>query len=150
MEIEKLKSFFENNDLAKKAARSLKDGRQIEIVIDDAPFTFEKVAGNNTLKDGPSENADICFHIPSNAAEQLLTREFKTVGEVGIFIFEKMLASDPSHKVRAKVKAGILSLVMGGYLGVLAEGGADVAKFLAGRGLTNPSKIKDAIAKLRG
>jgi hypothetical protein len=37
-----------------------------------------------------------------------------------------------------------------GYLGVLASGGADIAKYLATKGLGSPAKIKEAIGKLRG
>ena len=145
----KLTSFFEHGPMAKKAAHSLKDGREIQLLVANSPFRFFKENKNNRIEAGNCASPDIIFEISALACEELVTRDFKTVGEVGIFIFEKMITNDPAHKVKAKVRAGVISLVMGGYLGILGEGGAEVAKYLAQKGLTNPSKIKDAIAKLR-
>lgn len=147
--MDKIKVFFEENALAQQAAHSIKNGREIGLVIDGVPYTFKKDASKNRIESGKSSSPDLIFEIPKQAAEELFSNSFTSVGAVGIFIFEKMLASDPQHKVKARVHAGFLSLMTGGYLGVLAAGGAEVAKFLAQKGLSNPSKIKDAIAKLR-
>lgn len=148
--MDKIKSFFEENTLAQQAAYSIKNGREISLVIDGNSYIFKKEDSKNKVEPGNSSSPDLVFEIPKQAAEELLSKSFESVGAVGIFIFEKMLSSDPEHKVKARVKAGFLSLMTGGYLGVLAAGGVDVAKFLAQKGLSNPSKIKDAITKLRG
>ncbi|MBI2604625.1 MAG: hypothetical protein HYW49_00960 [Deltaproteobacteria bacterium] len=151
------KGFFEENDLAKKAAKSIKDGREIEILVPDAgpvsdaplKFTFTKESGRNVLRDGAPTSPDLTFTLPKAAADEILTTPFESVGQVGLRIFEKMLSSDPKQKVRAKVHVGFLSLLSGGYLGVLVSGGGDVARFLASKGLSSAGKIKDVVSKMK-
>ncbi len=151
------KVFFEENELAKKAAASIKDGREIEILVPDAGpaseaslmLTFTKESGRNVLRDGAPANPDLTFTIPKAAADEILATRFESVGQVGLRVFEKMLSSDPKQKVRAKIHVGFLSRLSGGYLGVLAAGGGEVARFLASKGLSSAGKLKDVVSKMR-
>lgn len=149
-----LKNFFESNPLAQKAADSIKNGRQIAITITGdstkTEFTFTKESGKNVLRDGAASSPDLTFTIPEASAQELVTKNFENVGKVGLHIFEKMLSNDPNQKIHAKIHAGFLGLMTGGYLGVLTSGGADVAKFLATKGLGSAGKLKDTISKMRG
>jgi hypothetical protein len=145
-----LKAFFEDGNLAKLAAASIRDGRQIALKVGSAEYTFTRERGSNLLREGAAPHPDFTFVIPEASARELVTRSFETVGQVGLHIFEKILSNDPDQKIRVKLEVGLLSVVTGGYLGVLGSGGADVAKFLATRGLGNLGKLKDAIAKMRG
>ncbi|MEW6058211.1 MAG: hypothetical protein AB1540_16535 [Bdellovibrionota bacterium] len=149
-----LRAFFEKNSLAQQAAQSIKNGREIQLVITtdgkESSYVFSREKNTNTLREGKPQNPDLTFFLPKPVAEELVAKKFNTVGQVGLHIFEKMLCNDPNQKVRAKLHVGILSLMTGGYLGVLTAGGADVAKFLATRGLGNMGKLKDAISKMRG
>ena len=47
------------------------------------------------------------------------------------------------------VFVGPFDFLTHGYLGILPLGGATVMKFLASKGFTGISKIRDAISKLR-
>lgn len=149
-----LRAFFEDNELAKRAADSIRNGREIAIVIrssnQSASYTFTKESGRNVLRDAPAAHADLTFTIPEESARELVTAKFESVGQVGLHIFNKMLSNDPNQKITAKLHAGMLSLVAGGYLGVLTAGGSEVAKFLATKGLGNVGKIKDALSKMKG
>jgi hypothetical protein len=149
-----LKSFFEENKLAQDAAASLKNGREIGLAItangQTTTYTFAREDGHNVVRDGAPKSPDFTFTIPEAAARELVAKKFETVGQVGLHIFEKMLSNDPNQKIRAKLQTGALSLVTGGYFGVLTAGGSEVAKFLATKGLGNMGKLKDAIGKLRG
>lgn len=149
-----LKVFFESGELAKKAASSIRNGREIALNVKSGDaqvgYTFTKESGNNVLREGESAHPDVVFILTEAAAKDLVTRKFDTVGQVGLHIFEKILSNDPNQKIQIRLKAGVLSLVTGGYFGVLTAGGADVAKFLATRGLGSMGKLKDAISKLRG
>lgn len=162
--LNELKKFFEDHPLAHKAANSIKNGREIAVVVTKgdqktldahAPlarttYTFTKVDGRNVLNEQAAASPDITFTMPETAARELVTKNFDTVGQVGLHIFEKMLSNDPSQKIHAKIHAGFLSLMTGGYLGILTSGGGDVAKFLASRGLGSAGKLKETISKLKG
>lgn len=149
-----LKDFFENNPLAQRAADSIKNGREIAVVVTNGDqktnYTFAKESGRNVFRDSAASSPDLTFTIPQASAQELVTKKFDTVGQVGLHIFEKMLSNDPSQKIQAKIHAGFLGLMTGGYLGVLTAGGTDVAKFLASKGLGSAGKIKDTISKMRG
>lgn len=149
-----LKSFFEANSLAIKAADSIKNGRQIGVVVtagdQKTEYTFLKEKGANVLREGAASSPDLTFTIPEASAKELTTKKFETVGQVGLHIFEKMLSNDPSQKIHAKIQAGFLGLMTGGYLGVLTAGGGEVAKFLATKGLGSAGKLKETISKMRG
>jgi hypothetical protein len=149
-----LKAFFEENPLAHKAADSIRNGRQIALEVPGDGTTkvyiFTKEGGKNVLREGDAQSADVIFTIPVDSAQELVTRKFDSVAQVGLHIFEKILSNDPKQKIQIRLKTGVLSLIAGGYLGVLTAGGGDVAKFMASRGLGSMGKIKDAITKLRG
>lgn len=151
---DELRAFFETGELARKAADSIRNGREIALVIQSPDraqsYTFTKEGGRNVLRDGAPAHPDLTFTLPEAAMRDLVTRKFENVGQVGLHIFEKILSNDPQWKIRVKLEIGVLSLITGGYLGVLAAGGGEVAKFLASRGLGSMGKIKDAISKLRG
>lgn len=152
--LNELKKFFEESPLAQKAADSIKNGREIAVIVTNAgqstAYTFTKVSGRNVLNEQAASSPDLTFTMPEPAARELVTSNFETVGQVGLHIFEKMLSNDPSQKIHVKIHAGFLSLLTGGYLGVLTSGGGDVAKFLASRGLGNMGKLKETISKLKG
>lgn len=153
--LNELKKFFEENTLAHQAAASIKNGREIEIIVvtsnkERLEYTFKKDSGKNKIEQTKSTNADLSFVMPEAAILDIVNSQFDSVGQVGLRIFEKMLSNDENHKITAKLNCGILSLLAGGYLGVLTAGGSDVAKFLATKGLGNMGKLKDAISKMKG
>ena len=102
------------------------------------------------LRDGEPKSPDVVFIMPVAAARDLTSKKFDTVGQVGLHIFEKILSNDPTQRIQIRLKSGVLSLVTGGYFGVLTAGGAEVAKFLATKGFGSMGKLKDAISKLKG
>ncbi len=146
-----LKTFFETSPLARDAAQSLRDGRQIEIQLLNSgeKFTFEKIKGAPRFTNSPAAKADITFKIPDSVAQELATKAFPSVGQVGLFLFDSITSSDIAKKTQVSLHCGALSLVTGGYFGILTSGGAEVAKYLATKGLGNLGKIKDAIARMR-
>lgn len=148
--LHELKSFFEANPLAAQAAASIRNGRCIALEVEGKSYTFTKESGRNVLREGAPSSPDLTFFMPEAMVRELVTKEFATVGQVGLHIFDKMLSNDPSHKVRVKLQIGVLSLVTGGYLGVLTAGGGEVARYMASKGLGNMGKLKDAISKLKG
>lgn len=151
--LNEMKAFFEGSPLAQRAAESIRSGREIalEVKIGESVdvFTFAKEKDRNILRQGAPTSPDLVFTLPETAAKELVTKQFDTVGQVGLHIFEKMLSNDPSQRIQVKVKAGVLSLVTGGYFGVLTAGGSEVAKFLGSKGLGSLGKLKETISKLK-
>ena len=148
-----MQRFFETNDLAKKAADSIKDGREIAVIITDTgtsfPYTFSKSGGQNVFKETAASRPDVTFTIPVASGREITETSFTSVGQVGLRIFEKIISPDPAQKIHVKIHTGFLSLLTGGYLGVLTSGGSEVAKFLASKGLGSMSKVKDTISKMQ-
>lgn len=152
--LSELKAFFVDSDLSKKAAGSIRNGREIGLEITRKTgtaeqYTFTKEGGRNVLREGAASSPDVIFVLPEVAANELVTKDFATIGQVGLHIFEKILSNDPDQKIQIRLKAGVLSLVTGGYFGVLTSGGSDVAKFLASKGLGSMGRLKDAVSKLK-
>lgn len=145
--LDKLQAFFEENKLALRATESIKDGRQVGLTIlptnggNPSTFTFTKENGKSIFRTGKPDNPDFSFELQEAAADELTSRSFQSVGQVGLFLFEK--------KIKINLHIGFLALMSNGYLGVLSAGGADIAKFLASRGLGSLGKLKDAIHNLR-
>ena len=154
---EALKIFFELNPLSVQAAESLHTEREISLEILDNNlerhfFTFSKnaISKKNTLESRKSEKPDFSFEIPEKIALELTQRNFSTIAEVGLFIFEKMLSNEVESKIRAKASIGFLAFLTSGYPGILTSGGIQVAQFLASKGFGNVSKIKEALSRLKG
>ena len=153
MMFNELQGFFQSNPLSQKAADSIKDGREIAILVTDGenefPYTFAKESGKNAFRNSPAVRPDVTFRIPVASVREIVEAKFESVGQVGLRIFEKIISSDPGQKIQVKLHTGFLSLLTGGYLGVLTSGGTDVAKFLASKGLGSMSKVKDTISKMQ-
>ncbi len=136
-----------------RAAYSIKDGREIEILIIDGPakmsYTFTKKGGKNLVLEGVPSSADLTFTLPKKSADEIIHSEFDSIGQIGLRIFEKMLSEHEDQKIKVKLHAGFLSLMTGGYFGVLTAGGSEVASFLAMKGLASMGKIKDTISKMK-
>ena len=151
------KTFFEDSPLALKAAHSIKDGKEIALTIvsknaehSEEHLTFVKIKGQNRIEERQSRRADLTFIIPHASALDLVTQEFDTVGQVGLFIFDRIITDDSTQKIQVKLNCGVLSLMTGGYLGILGAGGTEVAQYLATKGLGSLGKIKETISKLKG
>lgn len=97
----------------------------------------------------PSENPDMTFRVPLSALKRLAEDPTDDIGEIGIAIIKAMVEADSSSRITAKVHIGPFDLLLRGYLSVLPLGGPGVMKYLASKGFTGISKIKEGIAKMR-
>jgi len=145
----KLKTYFEEMPAAVDAATPLKDGVEIELVIEGHSFTFKKESKKNRFMPGAPETPDVVFTLTKIAAEKIITSNAATVGEIGIDILKLIVSKDPSEKVRVASRVGPLTLIRNGYLNVIGKGGGTVAKFLAQHGLGSLGKIKNFISSIK-
>lgn len=147
---EKLKLLFQK-EVVQRATKPLRTGVEIAVYIDgNGPVTLKKTADSLLAEDRVPQSADMSFWVTTQALQELLKQESSDIGEVGVSILKLMAHSDPQLKMKAKVHIGAFNLMRNGYLLVLPLGGGTVMKFLASKGLTNLSKIKDAISSLKG
>lgn len=142
-------ALFFTGGLAETAARGLKESAVISLVIDAEEFTFRRRDGRNRFQPGEAADPDIRFWVPAGAMQKLLLPQGKTIGEVGIRIFELVLSDDTELKIKFKVRAPFLRLWKRGYFTVLAAGGPSVAKFLASHGWGSLPRLREQIAQWR-
>jgi hypothetical protein len=153
---ERFRDYFER-DIAAKAAGPLANGVEIELSIaehgaDPEPenvFTFTKSGGKNVLNPDPAADPQILFTMTPRAAETVLSDSATDIGHLGVGILKLIVSADANHRISIKLKTGFLTLFSKGYFGVVAAGGAQFASFLASRGLSGMSAIKDALKKMR-
>lgn len=146
---DKLKSLFQK-DVVQRATQPLRKGVEIAIFIDgNGPVTLKKEPQTMAVEDRPPANPDMSFWTTSKGVETLLQIDTSDIGEMGVAIMKLMASSDPELKMKTKVHIGAFNLIRNGYFLVLPLGGSTVMKFLASKGITNISKIKDAISSLK-
>ncbi len=145
--LDRLKYFFENTEVARKATRPLAPDAQVALKLDGGEAHFTMTGGKPQVVDGPAPKPDFTLTLPDGAVERLTSLESDDVGEFGIEFFKLVLEHDPKLKAHVKIDASTGQLLSHGYLGVLAIGGMKVSWWLLKNGVRNP---KAAIDKLRG
>jgi hypothetical protein len=145
--LELLGRFFATAPAARRAVRPLAPGARVALLLDEGPAGFTLVAGAPHLAAGALEDPDFTLRLPRAAVERLAALPGVDVGATGLAFFRLVLERDPSLHVGVSVQGATSRLVARGYLAVLALGGARVALWLVGRGVTSPARL---IEKLRG
>lgn len=134
-----------------KGTAPLRKGVEIGIYLDDkGPITLKKEEDSLAVLSAAPKNPDLSIWVTLPALEYLANHSTEDVGEMGVEILKLMAHKDPTLKMRVKLHIGIFNILRNGYLNILPLGGGTVMKFLASKGLTNISKIKDALSSLRG
>ncbi len=146
--LEKFDTYFAR-PVAERAASSLKDSAKIALLVGDESFTFARVSGKNAISAGAPSDPDLIFSLTPPAAEAILNDPASEIGPIGVNIAKLVFSADPAVKVRLQIKAGFLTLWSRGYFGVLTAGGAELAAFLASRGLGGLDAIRSALKKMR-
>jgi hypothetical protein len=148
-------SYFDR-EVAQRAAKSLTDGAEIEFRILEAGaskpveiFAFTREAKKNRVLPSAARQAQVTFQMTPQAAEAILSDPSDEIGTIGVNILKMIVSSDPSRRVSIQLNAGFLTLFSKGYFGILTAGGAQVASFLASKGLSGLGAIKAALGKLR-
>ncbi len=98
----KLKEFF-SKGWGKNAARYLKDGAAIKVLIDAAPFSLSKREGMIDITQGVPKSHDVLFEISSSAVEYIC--EAETEDEVHRRLAQ--LAHHPTPERYARMKIDV-------------------------------------------
>ncbi|MGK5084234.1 hypothetical protein WDW37_13140 [Bdellovibrionota bacterium FG-1] len=148
-------SEYFDREVACMAAKSIKDGAEIEFIIDnDNPagietFTLTKVSGKNSILSQPARTPQLVFKVTPPAAQAILDYPSDEIGPIGVHIVRMIVKPEAGKKISVQFKAGFLGLFSHGYFGVLTAGGSQFASFLAAHGLNGMSAIKNVLKKMK-
>ena len=144
------KTFFAQ-EVVRRATAPIREGVELALYLDQkGPVTLKREKEGMAVHQGEPRTPDMSFWVTTKGLQSLINHDTNDIGEIGIEIIKLMVHEDPEYKLKARVHIHTFTLLRNGYLGVLPLGGATVMKFLASKGLTNISKIKDAISSLKG
>lgn len=144
-----LKRFFEK-PACQKATAPLRDGAAVCVVVAGTRLGLMRRDGKMEVTEVAPKKADMTFELPIESLGELADNPSEDIGELGIAILQLMAHSDPTRRMSAKVHIGPFDLLARGYLAVLPLGGGTVMKYLASKGFTGISKIREGISRMRG
>jgi hypothetical protein len=144
----KIQEFFDR-PVAVKATSPLSADAEVLIKCDTQEFTLSRKGKKNVVTEGAPAKPDMTFEVPPKALDILLGTHTEEVGEIGIAIASHMIHPNPEQRVTSKIHIGLMSLIRKGYLSILPLGGASFMKYLATKGLTSMSKIRETISKMK-
>lgn len=145
---QRFSQYFER-EVARKAAKPIADGAEMEFQVGSESFTFTKDGGQNRVKPGKARDPQLIFTLTPSAADSILEQGSEDIGAIGVHIAKLIVAPEGDRKVSIRFKAGFLSLFSKGYFGVLSSGGSQFASFLASKGLSGMGAIKDVLKKMK-
>lgn len=154
--IQELKTFLEDSDVCRAAAKPLKDGVEIGIQLHGFPDQYHvcKERGRLTVLPGAAKKPDWTAVITPAAIHNIRALPNPDIGDLGIEILRRMARGirepNSDDHIKVHLTAGFFTIMRHGYLGILPLGGPKIARFLAQHGLGNVSGIKRIFKKLRG
>ncbi len=143
-----LKRFFDK-PACQKATAPLREGAAVCIVVSGTRLGLVRQSGKMEVTESAPKKADMTFELPIESLKELADNPTEDIGELGIAILQLMAHSDPTRRMGAKVHIGPFDLLSRGYLAILPLGGGTVMKYLASKGLTGISKIREGISRMR-
>lgn len=150
---ESLKSLQEfcSRPVMQAGTKPLKKGTEIAVFVDgNGPLNLKRTEDGTVLLEETPKKPDLTLEMPAGGIADLTADRTEDIGEIGVTILKLMSHQDPAKHIKVKVHIGLLEFVFHGYLGILPLGGPTVMKFLASKGFTSISKIREAISNLRG
>ena len=142
----KLKSFLETQPASQKALRHLKPGVQIGIIIGhQIHCALYHVDKKPIFEQQQAKSPDVIFYIKPESVDILCKQPAEDVGEFGIEVLKEYL----SGGVRIQIPGSLWAITKNGYLGMIAEGGQTLMKFLASHGIHNITKVLSTIRELK-
>jgi hypothetical protein len=143
--VDALKNFMTEKRFVLRALSHLREGREISVVLDNVPHALFHRGGKVQIEERVSVKPDVEFILGGASCTVLAAFEGDDAGMFGVQVLKQYLAGD----VKIRVFGSVTSILMGGYLGIITEGGASFSRFLAENGLTSLKRLPEILAKLR-
>ncbi len=144
-DIQAIETFLEQRRLVHRALSHLREGKEISVKLDETPFSLFHRAGKVMFQQRDAVSPDVEFWLGESAYRELPRFDGDDVGEFGILVLKHYI----DKNIRIRVLSSTTAILFGGYLGVMTEGGAGFARFLAEHGISNLKKIPEIIGRLK-
>ncbi len=142
-----LEKFFTTREAPRLALAHLKENLEVGILIGGmVPCAIFRRGTTVHVERRDARNPDFIFKLEPRTVTVLAEQTPDDIAEIGLSVLKEMLAG----AIRLEMPGGLLSVLRGGYLEVIASGGAPIMKMLAQIGLNSPAKIVGFFRKLRG
>lgn len=139
---------FVTGATCQEALAPLSAGARIGLEIEAlGSFTLEKKAKKLHLVEGALPEPDFTLQTTAEGVASLLEGNWDVPG-LALEVAQRLLASD-ARRIAVRVHIGPFDLFAKGYLSVLLAGGKPMMNYLASRGFSDISKIKNALAALK-
>ena len=151
--IEQLRIFFAEHPAWVKAAKSIVDGANSEVVFDGeaAPWRLMRVDGVSVLEPGVAPSPDFTFYFTGSAIASLTQTDQKaTISDFALVLFNRIISDDPRERIGFHVRAPFGQLVKRGYLRVLLRGGPAVLRFMSEHGIRSWRDFNSLVTAVRG
>jgi len=148
---EKLRAFLEDHPAAREAAKPLKTGAAIRIVLTDdgSEYTYTVRRGCPVFEPGKTLDPDVTLSVPPGAVDSLLSVTEQTVQGYGLRILELADTDDLTLKIRGAAHSGLGRLWRHGYFNYLWMGGRQFVAYLRRKGVGTISSIQERLHSAR-
>ena len=129
-----------------EAMALLKKGREIKILLDgqhECALFYSQSAAQ--LEYRKAQNADIEFHVHTEAVRSLAGNRPMNMAQFGIAVVKQILAGN----AKVHVISGMMSVMGGGYFKIIKSAGPEFMGYLAQHGFKNIAKLQGLISSLR-
>lgn len=140
---EKLRNFFEVNEITKQVVAPLKEGATAEVVFedDDTVYTLVKEGGRSVFKEGKPEKPEVFMKFNQGAIDYVCDFQSDNVRDYAERLSECILNPTPERKVEFKLLTSILDAGRKGYFRMVALGGPKALKTLIYLGIRVPERF---------
>lgn len=148
---ELLARFLRESPAARAAAASLRSGAEVGVFFTNVAgeWRFYSEGGTPALERRKAQDPDFDLRLAPGAVKDICAQPDADIGDLGVAVFEHMVARDPERKIRVTLRSGLIKLTVRGWLSVLAQGGPKVVAWMARKGLRGPGAVAAALARLK-
>jgi hypothetical protein len=148
----KLKDFFENRDVAKKATNPLSkkaEGGVIFLNDKSKSYSFKRVEGENysSIFENSPKEPDFTISLSEGALNELISLKSESVGDFGVLFFKLFKNREEGKEIYLKIHIGFIKMISKGYLKVLLLGGPVVMSALTKLGVQGIDGLKRIFSK---
>jgi hypothetical protein len=143
---QKMKAFFESNEVPQEVTKSLKKGAVAEVQFEDDPNTYIMIKeGNRSVfrKETPEER-QIYLKYYGDAVDYLVSIESsgkQGVQEYAARFSECILEPTPERRIEFKLCCNVVTAARMGYFGMMLKGGRTAIDLVTKLGIKIPKKF---------
>jgi hypothetical protein len=143
---QKMKAFFESNEVPQEVTKSLKNGAVAEVEFEDDPNTYVMVkeGDRSVLRKERPEKRQIYLKYYGDAVDYLVSIESsgkEGVQEYAARFSECILDPTPIRRIEFKLCCNVVTASRMGYFGMMLKGGKTAINLVTQLGIKIPKKF---------